>query len=227
MSFEIFGNSLSFKIGKLFGSILNKKFSKNKIFLSTEGRRLEGINVQTVKYGKEIPIVYGSVKLAGNIIWDSGLKELENIITKSHNTSGQSSEYSHTKYEYKISLAIALCEGEINDVSRIWINNIVIDKNQYNIRTYNGSNEQLPDHHIEEVEGKGRACAFRGIAYVVFEDFPITKFSFEVIRNNNTHNPNSLQNLINSVVIIPGSGEYVYETQIQKKGVTKTNRMNI
>lgn len=52
MSFEIFGNSLSFKIGKLFVSILNKKFSKNKIFLSTEGRRLEGINVQTVKYGK-------------------------------------------------------------------------------------------------------------------------------------------------------------------------------
>ena len=70
MSFEVFGNSLSFKIGKLFGSILNKKFSNNKIFLSTEGRRLEEINVQTVKYGKEIPIVYGSVKLAGNIIWD-------------------------------------------------------------------------------------------------------------------------------------------------------------
>ena len=85
MSFEVFGNSLSFKIGKLFGSILNKKFSKNKIFLSTEGRRLEGINVQTVKYGKEIPIVYGSVKLAGNIIWDSGLKELENIITMLRN----------------------------------------------------------------------------------------------------------------------------------------------
>ena len=143
-------------------------------------------------------------------------------------------EYFYIKYEYKISLAIALCEGEINDVSRIWINNMVIDKNQYNIRTYNGSNEQLPDHHIEEVEGKGRACAFRGIAYVVFEYFPISKFknkmpkfSFEVIRNNNTHNPNSLQNLINSVVIIPGSGEYVYDTQIQKKGVTKTKRMNI
>jgi len=228
MSFEIFGNSLSFKIGKLFGSILNKKFSKNKILLSTEGRRLEEINVQTVKYGKEIPIVYGNVKLAGNIIWDSGLKELKNIITKNHNTSSQSSEYSYTKYEYKISLAIALCEGEINDVSRIWINNIVIDKNQYNMRIYNGLNEQLPDPHIEKVEGKGRACAFRGIAYVVFEGFQISKFknkipkfNFEVVRNNNTHNPNSLQNLINSVVIIPGSGEYVYDTQIQKKGYYK------
>ena len=36
MSFEIFGNSLSFKIGKLFGGILNKKLFKNKVFLSTE-----------------------------------------------------------------------------------------------------------------------------------------------------------------------------------------------
>ena len=67
MSFEIFGNSLSFKIGKLFGSILNKKFSKNKIFLSTEGRRLEEINVQTMKYGKEIPIVYGNLRTPQNI----------------------------------------------------------------------------------------------------------------------------------------------------------------
>ncbi len=231
MSFEIFGNSLSFKIGKLFGSILNKKFSKNKIFLSTEGRRLEEINVQTVKYGKEIPIVYGNVKLAGNIIWDSGLRELKNIVTKSHNTSNQNSEYSYTKYEYKISLAIALCEGEIQDVARIWINNIIVDKSLYNIRIYNGSEDQLPDSHIEKVEGNGRACAFRGIAYVVFEDFSISKFinkipkfNFEVIRNNNIHNPNSLQNLINSVVIIPGSGEYVYDTLIQKKGYYKNEQ---
>ena len=228
MLFEIFGNSLSFKIGKLFGSILNKKFSKNKIFLDTEGKRLKEINVQTVKYGKEIPIVYGNVKLAGNIIWDSGLKELKNIITKNHNTTNQSSGYSYTKYEYKISLAIALCEGEIENVSRIWINNIVIDKDLYDIRIYNGSNQQLSDPHIEEVEGKGRACAFRGVAYVVFKDLPIgkfknkiPKFNFEVTRNNNIHNPNSLQNLINSVVIIPGSGEYVYDTQIQKKGYYK------
>ena len=204
MSFEIFGNSLSFKIGKLFGSILNKKFSKNKIFLSTEGRRLEEINVQTVKYGKEIPIVYGSVKLAGNIIWDSGLKELKNIITKNHNTSSQSSEYSYTKYEYKISLAIALCEGEIHNVARIWVNNIIVDKSLYNIRIYNGSEDQLPDSHIEKVEGNGRACAFRGIAYVVFEDFSISKFknkipkfNFEVIRNNNIHNPNRSCHKIN------------------------------
>ena len=62
----------------------------------------------------------------------------------------------------------------------------------------------------------------------MFEDFSISKFknkipkfNFEVIRNNNIHNPNSLQNLINSVVIIPGSGEYVYDTLIQKKGYYK------
>lgn len=228
MSFETFGNSLSFKIGKLFGGILNKKLFKNKVFLSTEGKRLETINVQTVKYGKEIPIVYGNVKLAGNIIWDSGLKELKNVISESQNTPNQSSEYSYTKYEYKISLAIALCEGEIEGVSRIWINNIIINKSLYNIRVYNGSNQQLPDPLIEKVEGKGKTCAFRGIAYVVFEDFPISKFknqipkfNFEVIRNSNINNPDNLQNLINSVVIIPGSGEYVYDTQIQKKNYYK------
>jgi hypothetical protein len=156
MSFEIFGNSLSFKIGKLFGGILNKKLFKNKVFLSTEGKRLETINVQTVKYGKEIPIVYGNVKLAGNIIWDSGLKELKNVISKSHNTPNQSSEYSYTKYEYKISLAIALCEGEIEGVSRIWINNIIINtqiiilwtihlKNQVNIKM------TLLGYHLKEI----------------------------------------------------------------------------
>ena len=224
MSFYIFDNSTSFKIGKLVGSILSKKIFKNEILINTDGKRLEDINVQTVKYGKEIPIVYGKVKLAGNVIWNSGLKELRNVINKTKNNPNQKIEYNYTKYEYKISLAIALCEGEINDVSRIWINNTIIDKSLYDIRIYKGSEEQLPDPHIEGIEGKGRVCAFRGIAYIVFEDFPISKFKnkipkfyFEVIKNDNAKNPNSLQNLINSIVIIPGSGEYVYDTVVQNE----------
>ncbi len=228
MSFNIFDNSTSFKIGKLLGNILNKKIFKNEILINTEGKRLEDINVQTVKYGKEIPIVYGKVKLAGNIIWDSGLKELKKIITKNSNTSNQEIKYNYTKYEYKISLAIALCEGEIDYISRIWINDIIIDKSLYNIRFYRGSEDQMPDPVIEKIEGKGYTTAFRGIAYVVFKDFPISKFKnkipkfhFEVIKNDNSKNPDNLQNLINSVVIIPGSGEYVYDTTVQTKSYYK------
>ena len=224
---ELSGDSLSLAIGKLAGTLIAHKLKAglgSNYYAEYEGKKLEEINVQTVTYGKEILIVYGNVKLSGNIIWNSGLKELKNIITKQYTKT----KNSYAEYEYKVSLAIAICEGEIDEISRIWINNSLIDLSEYNIRVHKGGEEQLPDSLIEKIEGKGKVSAYRGLAYVVIEDFPIgrfhnkiPKFSFEVKRNHVFRDENKLENLINAIVMIPGSGEFVYDTQIQKKRYVK------
>ena len=43
-------------------------------------------------------------------------------------------------------------------------------------RFYEGGEDQLPDPLIEAAEGHGRTPAFRGLAYLVFEDLPLENF---------------------------------------------------
>ena len=74
------GMPLDLNIGRLADKLIIQGLKaglSSDYSISYEGKRLEEINVQTVTYGKEIPIVYGNVKLSGNIIWNSGLKELK------------------------------------------------------------------------------------------------------------------------------------------------------
>jgi hypothetical protein len=75
----------------------------------------------------------------------------------------------------------------------------------------------------------GHAPGFRGLAYIIFEDLPlvdfgniIPSFSFEVIRKANIPSIFSVEDLVKSMVMIPGSGEFVYDTIIQHKIITNT-----
>jgi len=44
------------------------------------------------------------------------------------------------------------------------------------MRVYRGSSTQMPDPLIEGVEGAGNTPAYRGLAYVVFDNLPLEKF---------------------------------------------------
>lgn len=94
-----------------------------------------------------------------------------------------------TQYSYSVSLAIALCEGEITRVGRLWADGQEISPADLNMRVYTGGEDQIPDPKIEAVEGVGNAPAYRGVAYVVIEDLDLApygnrvpQFTFEVVR---------------------------------------------
>ncbi len=127
-----------------------------------------------------------------------------------------------TEYSYSISLAIALCEGEITRVGRIWADGVEISPDDVTMRVYPGSETQLPDPKIEAVEGAGEAPAYRGVAYVVFEDLALApygnrvpQFSFEVIRPAQGDAISDVPDLtrgVRGVALIPGTGEYTLAT---------------
>jgi hypothetical protein len=82
------------------------------------------------------------------------------------------------------------------------------------MRIYRGSASQLPDPLIEAKQGAGRAPAWRGLAYVVFERLPLDDFGnripalqFEVIRPTG-----ALESAIEAVAVIPGATEHGYAT---------------
>jgi len=102
------------------------------------------------------------------------------------------------------------------------------------MRVYLGTEDQMADPIISATESVD-APAFRGTAYVVFEDFPLAGFgnrlpqlNFEVVRSGDRSG--RLENLVQSVCLLPGSGEFAYAAEVVEErvrpGETRPVNMN-
>ena len=225
-----YGAAIGRILGGVAGNALSSRLGPTRQ-THREGARLEDLAVQSSAYGRTIPLVVGTMRLAGNVIWARPLKEVATTTTTVSGSGsggggkggggGRVSE-TDTTYSYYGSCAVAICEGPIDELSRIWADTKLLDRAAYTIRFYNGSETQTPDSLIESIEGVGQAPAYRGTAYVVFEDFPLAdfgnrlpNFTFEVRRGLQMAEIDGqpIENLIQSVTLIPGSGEWVYDVQ--------------
>jgi len=182
-----------------------------------EGPRLESFHVQTSRDGAPMSRIYGRVRLAGQVIWASRLKE---TVTEERVQSGKGGGPTQRNYSYTISFAIGLCEGEILGVDRLWANGVPLNIPDLVSRIYKGTDTQLPDPIISAIDGS--VPAFRGTAYMVFEDFPLDDFgarlpqiNAEVIRVPPPKtNELRLESMVRGVNLIPASGEFAYATRI-------------
>ncbi|WDM85624.1 glycoside hydrolase TIM-barrel-like domain-containing protein [Ehrlichia sp. JZT12] len=210
------------------GNITNQNI-KNHTHLDKNTRnkyipKINNLKTQTSIYGKMIPILYGTMRIAGNIIWMDKIKtttDKEIVITNNpnKNTNTQSS----IQYQYYTNLAIAICVGHVKKISKIWVNTQQLDLSTLTYRLYPGTEDQNPDPLILRL--MGNAPAYRGLSYIVIENFSLTdyknhipNFTFEVTAYP-THyiNQEHAAQRIKSIHIIPGSGEFSYDTIIQMK----------
>lgn len=163
------------------------------------GPRLEGVRAQNSSFGVPINQVFGSFRVAGNCIWAAPIHEQGVVETSGGGCFTQ--EIRTTTYEYFGDFAIGLCQGPISSVRRIWadtklIFNLDADNDEVvaieglQWRLYYGTEEQLPDALIESFEGAGNVPGFRGLAYAIFTQFPVTpfgnrmpQFTFEVVKD--------------------------------------------
>jgi hypothetical protein len=182
-----------------------------------EGPRLDEVSLQTSSEGATVPIVYGRMRTAGQVIWAA--RPVETSRTRSG--GGGKGGPKVTEYSYTLSFAVALAEGPIDGIGQIWADGEPIERAGLVMRIYTGDEDQTPDPLIEVIEGAGQAPAYRGLAYVVFEDLPLDKFgaripnlNFEVFAPARAQAPTgSLETLIEGVCLIPASGEFAYATQ--------------
>lgn len=218
--------------GRLVGGFIDDRFFGGGVKLKNrEGPRLSDLAVQSSAYGRVIPIVYGTVRIAGNLIWSRPIEETVTTTTASAGGGGGKGgggrvTQSTTTYSYSVIMAIAVCEGPVDEVLRVWADAKLLDLSQYSLRIYRGDEEQLPDAFIQGFEGGGLTPAYRGLAYVVFENFPladfgnrIPNFTFEVKKRLQypDYNDETVEEMIKSVMLIPGAGEFVYHTGVQYK----------
>jgi len=150
-----------------------------------EGPRLAELRVQTSSYGAAIPRLFGTVRVAGMVIWSTDLIE-SRAVTRAKGAPDV------TRYSYRASFAVLVSARPIRGIARIWADGNLLRgvagdlKVAGRMRVHLGGEDQRPDPLIASTEG-AMAPAHRGCAYVVFEDLALADFgnrlpslSFEV-----------------------------------------------
>ncbi|MGY6633253.1 MAG: baseplate multidomain protein megatron [Alkalilacustris sp.] len=177
---------------------------------AVESGRLDRLRMTGASEGAPIPRIWGRIRVGGQVIWASQFLETSSSSRVGNRKTGTRV----TEYSYSVSLAIALCEGEIVGVGRVWADGAELAADRLAMRVYAGGEDQLPDPRIEATEGQGNAPAYRGIAYVVIEDLDLApfgnrvpQFSFEVLRSAEGSDLPDLMQGVRAVALIPGTGE--------------------
>ena len=206
-------------VGRLAGATLGRAIDQRLLgqgSRAVETGRVDRLRLTGSGEGEAITRLFGRMRIASHVIWASDFAE---NVTVTRTGGGKGSpRITETSYSYTISIAIALCEGVVTGVPRIWADGTEIAPTDLNLRLHPGTTDQPPDPRIEAVEGAGNTPAYRGTAYVVIDDLPLARFGnrlpqfeFEVLRPDPrgaaTADPDPAH-LVQAVALMPGSGEY-------------------
>jgi hypothetical protein len=188
-----------------------------------EGARIDALRVSSSTEGAVVSRVFGRMRVAGNIIWSTDFRERAVTTTvrgpRRYGLFGPRATATTVNYFYTASFAVGLCEGPITGIGRVWADGKPLDITGDGVRVYKGSETQMPDPTIVARMGAGLSPAYRGLAYVVFEELDLQDFgnrlpqlTFEVFRP--MPDADVAEGLVPAVAIIPGSGEFAYAPEI-------------
>lgn len=183
------GTALGGPVGGAVGALIGQSLDQQLLAPASRGPRLGDLAVQTSSYGTEIPRIYGTMRVAGSVVWATDLVESEQ-------TTGAKGQPDVT-FSYSVSIAVALSSRPIRSIGRIWADGKLLRgaagdfKVTTTFRLYDGGEDQPVDPLIGSIEGIGNAPAYRGLAVAVFENLELAAFgnripflTFEVIADD-------------------------------------------
>jgi len=171
------GSALGGPIGGALGGLVGQSIDRSLLGSGKgKGPRLGDLSVQSSSYGSPIPRMFGTMRVAGTVVWSTDMVEGEASGEGGKGTSGSAPR------SYYVSLAVALSSRPILAVRRIWADGKLIRgasgdfkvRTKFRLRT--GHQDQEIDPLIASVETIARTPAYRGIAMAVFEEFELAEF---------------------------------------------------
>ena len=145
--------------------------------ISTSEQRILSLQVQQSSQGLTLPVVYGRARVAGNLVWYGDFTTYEHkTTTRQGGKGGGGVKQEDVKYTYEAAVMMALCEGEIKGVTRIWR-----DKEKFSspaslrLTLYKGGEEQPVWPHLQQVKHAVQAISYSGTAYLCSPNYELTK----------------------------------------------------
>jgi hypothetical protein len=216
------GGPVGGAVGRLAGALGGALFDQGQTHGAprySDGPRLKAMDGVASTEGAGIPRVYGRARIGGQMIWATRFLEQSNVAIQTTAPSGDKgggggagAPRVDVTYAYFANFAIGLCEGPIAFIRRIWADGAELDLTTLPLRIYKGTEDQEPDPLIVVKEGAENAPAYRGLAYVVFDNLPlasfgnrIPQFTFEVVKP-----VAGIGEMIRAIDLIPGATEAGY-----------------
>ena len=151
--------------------------------ISSEQPRLAGVELQSSAYGLGIPIVLGTTRLTGNLIWYSDFRAIGH--TQSQGGKGGPT-YENTTYTYEATFAFGICEGPIADIGKIWVGKEQHTLANLGLTLFTGSASQatwgwMDTNHPAESLNHRRLAYVARAGYPLGNNASINNHSFEVV----------------------------------------------
>lgn len=157
--------------------------------ISNSEQRILSLQVQQSSQGLTLPVVYGRARVAGNLIWYGDFTTIEHkTTTRQGGKGGGGVKQEDISYTYEAAVMMALCEGEIKGIGRIWRDKEKFESlSQLRLNLAKGGDEQPTWTHLQQPKHQAQAINYSGTAYIYSPNYELTKsaqiysHNFEVI----------------------------------------------
>lgn len=157
--------------------------------ISNSEQRILSLQVQQSSQGLTLPVVYGRARVAGNLIWYGDFTTIETkTTTRQGGKGGGGVKQEDISYTYEAAVMMALCEGEIKGIGRIWRDKEKFESlSQLRLNLAKGGDEQSTWTHLQQPKHQAQAINYSGTAYIYSPNYELTKsaqiysHNFEVI----------------------------------------------
>lgn len=149
------GGPLGAAIGATVGGMIDRAAVAGLQPARQVGPRLQTLQIMSAAEGAPMAAVFGRARVAGQVIWAARFKERR----VEQRSGGGKGGPRTVEYRYSLSFAVALCEGPIDGVGRVWADGKPLDLTGLAMRVHSGREDQTPDPLIEAVEGAAPAFA--------------------------------------------------------------------
>lgn len=157
---------------------------KSSTITSAEERILS-LQVQQSSQGLTLPVIYGRTRVAGNLVWYGDFVTIEHkTTTRQGGKGGGGVKQVDISYTYEAAVILALCEGEIQGVGRIWRDKEKFDSlAQLRLTLMRGGDEQPLWTHLQQAKHQDQALNYSGTAYLCSPNYELTK-SAQIYQHN-------------------------------------------
>ena len=132
----LLGGPIGGIIGRAVGGLAGAVVDQSLFGTAThrEGPRLNSLSVMASQEGAAVPVVYGRMRVAGQVIWATNILEVTS--TSSQGGKGLGPQNTNTDYSYYANFAVSLCEGQIQGLGRCWADGKEVDLSTFSPRLY-------------------------------------------------------------------------------------------
>lgn len=131
-----------------------------------------GLQLQSSVYGKSIPIVYGSSRIAPNLIWYGDFYSVQQQSAAGAGGKGGVGGGGGGKggggsgsYNYYTAVQLGLCEGPVYQIGNIYVDKNIQSLESLGMTGFSGSYSQSPWSHLSTTH-PSEALYYRGIAHM-------------------------------------------------------------